>query len=140
MSYLDTSIIVAYYCTESISERCEKIIIEDREPMISSLTVVEVASAISRKIREKFISSTDAVKLWHRFDYHRSQSYFIFKSLEARHFDRAVSFITQFKTPLRALDALHLAIALEYSDKLITSDIHLAQSGKQLGIPVVLIR
>ena len=53
MAYFDTTVIVAYYCPEKLSARAEKNILEDDEPTISNLTVVEVASTLSRKIREK---------------------------------------------------------------------------------------
>ena len=53
MYYLDTSILAAYYCPELLSEKVEKIIISAKRPCMSSLTEVELASAISRKIRQK---------------------------------------------------------------------------------------
>jgi len=52
MIYLDTSVLVPYYCPEPDSGKAEKIIIEAGLPAISNLTVVELASAVSRKIRE----------------------------------------------------------------------------------------
>lgn len=52
MLYLDTSVVVAYYCPEALSEVAEKMIVAASEPTISALTEVEFFSAVSRKIRE----------------------------------------------------------------------------------------
>jgi uncharacterized protein len=134
MSYLDTSIIVAYYCPEKLSDHVENIIIKDREPIISTLTVVEFASAISRKNREKTITAESAKSVWDRFSFHKSKGYFSIKTLESHHYTTAASFIMQLKTPLRTLDALHLAIAEEIKMPIITADKILAKSAEKLGI------
>ena len=56
MYYLDTSVLVAYYCPESICERVEKLILSSKRPGTSFLTEVELASALSRNVREKNLS------------------------------------------------------------------------------------
>jgi uncharacterized protein len=61
MLYLDTSVIVAYYCPEPLSEKAEALITAHAQPALSTLTEVEVFSAISRKIREGSISRSDGV-------------------------------------------------------------------------------
>ena len=53
MFYIDTSVIVAYYCPETLSETVEQLIVKIKQPAISHLTEIELTSAISRKIREK---------------------------------------------------------------------------------------
>jgi hypothetical protein len=63
MLYLDTSILVAYYSPEQGSERVEKVITKINQPAISYLTAVEMASAVSRKIREKNLSLVDGSKI-----------------------------------------------------------------------------
>ena len=67
MFYIDTSVIVAYYCPEPMSEAVEELIIEIKQPAISHLTEIEFASAISRKIREKNLSQTDGNKILTQF-------------------------------------------------------------------------
>ena len=56
MNYIDTSVLIAYYCPEPISETAEKLILSSKRPCISSLTEVELASALSRNVREKNLS------------------------------------------------------------------------------------
>ena len=55
MSYFDTSVLVAFYCPEELSTKAEKAILKDSEPTLSILSIVEFASAIFRKSREKTI-------------------------------------------------------------------------------------
>lgn len=140
MAYLDTSIIVSYYCPEPLSEKADRVITQEHEPIISSLTSVEFVSALSRKIREKEIAIVDAGKIWDQFKLHRSQGYYIEKTLESDHYTLAAELIARFKTPLRTLDALHCSVASKSGVTLITSDIHLAHSCEKFDIPVTLVR
>lgn len=68
MFYIDTSVIVAYYCPEPMSEAVEELIIEIKQPAISHLTEIEFASAISRKIREKIYLKPTAIKFLFNFN------------------------------------------------------------------------
>jgi predicted nucleic acid-binding protein len=67
MLYLDTSVLVAYYCLEQISRKVEKIILRTQQPAISYLTAVELVSALSRKIRDKTLTVADGNKIINRF-------------------------------------------------------------------------
>ena len=49
MIYIDTSVIAAYYCPEPLSEKVDDFFISHPQPAISSLTVVELFSAIARR-------------------------------------------------------------------------------------------
>ena len=113
MYYLDTSILAAYYCPEPLSEKVEKIIISAKRPCISFLTEVELASAISRKIREKNLSPEDGNKIFNQFQIHLKESIYRLISVEDRHYQTAKNRILQFAVPLKTLDAIHLAIAAE---------------------------
>jgi uncharacterized protein len=46
MVYIDTSVLVAYYCPEPLSEKAEKLLIRYLKPAISSLTEVGFFSAV----------------------------------------------------------------------------------------------
>jgi predicted nucleic acid-binding protein len=74
MYYLDTSVLVAYYCPEPISETAEMLILRSERPCISSLTEVEFASALSRKVREMNLSPEDGNKIFNQFQSHLEQS------------------------------------------------------------------
>ncbi len=53
---------------------------------------------------------------------------------------RAREWISRFETPLRTLDALHLAIAAENDLCLVTSDAGFAISAETFGIKVQILR
>jgi len=136
MYYLDTSVLAPYYCPEPLSEKVEKIVVRADHPCISSLTEVELASAISRKIREKNLSPEDGNKIFNQFQTHLKESLYRLIAIEDRHFQTAKNWILQFAVPLKTLDALHLAIAAEGDLTLLTADIQMAKSAKHFGIDV----
>ena len=93
--YLDTSVLAAYYCPEPISESAEKLILSSKRPCISSLTEVEFASALSRKVREKNLSPDDGNKIFNQFQYHLKQSLYGLTVVEDRHYQTAKTWIVQ---------------------------------------------
>ncbi len=67
MVYIDTSVLVAYYCPEAMSNQVENILVNTDRPAISQLTEVELASALARKIRERTLAREDGneiLELW----------------------------------------------------------------------------
>ena len=104
---------------------------------MSSLTEVELASAISRKIRGKNLSPEDGNKIFNQFQTHLKESLFRLITVEDRHYQTAKNWILQFAVPLKTLDALHLAIASEDDLTLLTADRQLVKSAKYFGINVV---
>ena len=137
MVYVDTSVLVAYYCPESISETAEKTILSAKRPCISSLTEVEFTSALSRKVREKNLSPDDGNKIFNQFQSHLEQSFYRLTVIRERHYQTAKTWIVQFSTSLKTLDALHLAVAAEGDFTLLTADKHLSNSAKYFGIDVI---
>jgi predicted nucleic acid-binding protein len=135
--YLDTSVLAAYYCPEPLSEKTEDIIVNADRPCVSSLTEVELASAISRKIREKNLLQEDGNKIFNQFQTHLNESLYRLINIEARHYQTAKNWILQFAVPLKSLDAVHLAIAAEDNLTLITADRRMTLSAKHFGINVV---
>ncbi len=50
MIYVDSSVIVAYYCPEALSSHVQSLLrAQMKKPALSFLTEVEFASAVSRK-------------------------------------------------------------------------------------------
>ena len=139
MDYFDTSVVAAYYCLEPNSSAAEKIILHSKNPSISDLTELELASAVSRKIREKSLSRDDGGKIMALFQSHVSQGLFQKIAVEPDHFQIAKAWIAQFTTPLRTLDALHLAIAHTQRAFFFTSDLQLVKAARHFGVSVRLV-
>lgn len=139
MDYFDTSVVAAYYCPEPGSPAAEKIILHSQNPAISDLTELELASAVSRKIREKSLMRDDGGKIIALFESHVSQGLFEKMPIGPEHFQIAKAWIAQFTTPLRTLDALHLAIANMQKARFFTSDVLLAKAARHFGVKVRLV-
>jgi len=139
MLYIDTSVLVAYYCPEKLSDQVEQILIHTKKPTISQLTEVELSSAISRKIRENELSKDDGNSILSIFQTHVDEKSFTYLPIQTKHFSIAMDWISRFDTPLRTLDALHLAIAHISKIPLLTADTKFSESAKSLGIDATLI-
>jgi len=63
MYYIDTSVLVAYYCPEALSEQVQVFLSEQVKPAISSLTEVELFSAIARKVRMGELGQSDGNRI-----------------------------------------------------------------------------
>ena len=140
MFYVDTSIIVAYYCPEALSEKAEDFITAHARPAISNLTELELFSAISRKIREGNMHREDGSRVISKFLAHLDDFFYARLLIESHHYTLARDWIGQFTSPLRSLDAIHLAIASSSGSTLITADEGLAKSAELLSVGVYLIK
>ena len=139
MIYLDTSVVVAYYCPEPISKRAEAIVRGRRAVFISDLTEVEFFSAVSRKLRTREIQLDDALAIRNHFVAHLNEGVYRRASLGPHHIQAAREFISAFTTPLRTLDALHLAIAAFDKLQLVTADEAFATAAKALSIKATFV-
>lgn len=134
MIYLDTSVVVAYYCPEPLSRRAERLIRAQSRPAVSDLTEVELRSALSRKVRLGELQVTGATRIASRFSSHLEEGLYTRVPLERRHYQMAGEWLGRFALALRTLDALHLAVAASEGFGLATADAVLARSAKALGI------
>jgi predicted nucleic acid-binding protein len=139
MEYLDTSVLAAYYCPEAMSAKAEKAILRCDRPAISPLVEVELYSAVARKLREGTLSQTDATRIVTRFRLHLDAGYFERLPIDAAHYEVARDWIGRFVTPLRTLDALHLAVCFASDAILLTADAGLAKAGRHFRVPTELL-
>jgi predicted nucleic acid-binding protein len=139
MVYIDTSVLVAYYCPEPLSQKAEKLLISYRKPTISSLTEVEFFSAVSGKIRKKEINLRDASRVTAKFLAHMDADNYTYIPVERHHYRLARDWIGMFRVELRPLDAIHLAVASSERLTLVTSDQGLFKSARNLAQDAVLL-
>jgi predicted nucleic acid-binding protein len=140
MFYVDTSLLVAYYCPEPMSEKAEIFLINHSPLVISTLTELEMFSAISRKVREKGLNRPAARRILAKFLSHLDGHFFACLPVATQHVRLARDWIGQLNTSLRSLDALHLAVASLEGLTMITADRDLAESAKILSVDVTLIK
>ncbi|MFP3938540.1 MAG: type II toxin-antitoxin system VapC family toxin [Phycisphaerae bacterium] len=134
---VDTSVVVACYVPESISDRTQRILSDaDVRPTICSLTEVEFHSAISRLVRMKALSADSGRRITEQFRTHIQQGVYGFCPMTQAAYELARDWLGSFRTSLRTLDALHLAVARTGELTFVTADKPLARAGRKLGVAV----
>lgn len=108
-------------------------------PILSELTLVELTSAISRKIREQTLSREDGARILTRLNAHVEDGYYRVMPVRPRDYHVARAWLAQLQGTLRTLDALHLAVAESAEASTLTADKRLAAEARALGLPVKLL-
>jgi len=139
MAYVDTSVLVAYYCPEPLSEKVETFLSKHVGPIISALTEIELFSAVSKKVRTREMKRKDAGRVIARFLSDVENDYYTYLPMEASYYRMARDWIGMFSLPLRTLDALHLAISSSEGLDIVTTDPGLFKSAKALSIKAILL-
>ena len=134
MFYVDTSLIVSALTAEAEGERVRVWLVGSQagELYISDWVVTEFSSALSLKLRTGQISSDVRDSALAEFR-EAAVASFIRLEISRSHFQSAASFADRYKLGLRAADALHLAIAVDFGLSLCTLDKRLAAAAQQLG-------
>jgi uncharacterized protein len=133
-AYIDTSVLVAYYCPEPLSTKAQEAITKARQPQISLLVDLELRSAFGVKVRAGELSHHAAGRAMNLFQKHMADNCYGIVPIDATHFQIARDWISTFASPLRAADALHLAAAFANELTLLTADKALAKSAERFGV------
>jgi predicted nucleic acid-binding protein len=138
--YIDTSLVVPYYCPEALSATAERVLRGDPRPSVSDLVEVEFFSALARKVRLREMSAADATRTGEQFLGHLQGGLYARVAVERRHYETARRWLARWTSPLRALDALHLAVAEVEGLRLATADRELGQAARRVGVAATLVR
>ncbi len=139
MVYVDTSVLVAYYCPEPLSQKAEAFVTTHVQPVISALTEIELFSAVSKKVRTKEMKRKDAGRVAARFLADIENGYYTYLPVEGTYYRLARDWIGMFNLSLRTLDALHLAISSSEGLEIVTTDPGLFKSAKALSLKAILL-
>ena len=102
--------------------------------VISPLVRAEFACLLARKCRAKEMDETDARRTMSALDRHLSTGSIRMVSISSRDFEQASEWIMAMKHPLRAPDAVHLAVAVRQGAVLWTLDRELSRAAKWIGL------
>ena len=133
MLYLDTAIVLTLFVREAMSESVGKWIASRRQPLaFSDWGLTECASALGIRQRRGELDAASASRAF------RAMSTFANESCEliacaGHHQKEAQALLARFDLPLRAGDALHLAISQHVQATLVTSDKQLMAAAKAIG-------
>lgn len=139
MLYADTSVLVAYYAPEALSEDAERLLRLFPQAAISDLVEVELFSAVARKVRQRELGERDAERIRGRFLSHLAGGFFDRLALDREHYQLARHWLGSSELALRSLDALHLAVASVEDRTLATADTGLAKAAMVLGLTAMLV-
>jgi uncharacterized protein len=135
--YLDTSALLPFYREEKASAAMERLLMAQREPvLLSRLGELEVASAIARWVRLRELGEAQANQVENTFREDVRAGRFRLLDVEPGDYVRAREWLLARKTPLRVLDALHLACALRHEAELVTADVLMARAARHFGLRV----
>lgn len=138
MAYIDTSVLVAYYCPEPGSKAAQRAV-QAGQPEISTLTEVEFSSALATKVRTGEMPGTEADRVLALFEQHVAAGGYQMLPLGSSHYGLARQWIGRRIVPLRTLDALHLAVAASAAVPLVTADAGLARAAASFGVDCQLL-
>jgi predicted nucleic acid-binding protein len=136
--YFDTSFVAPLILQEATSAKVESFV--TRLPAgtlaISQLVRVEFSSLLAREVRMGGLDVKTARVADSQFEAIVKESFIVLLP-SADDFDLAKEYLGNYRTGLRAGDALHLAVAKNHNGQAIYSlDKTLLRAGKILGLPV----
>ena len=109
--YLDASALVKLFVPEAESDALNEALAGLTDVIVSDLALTEVASALGRRTREQRLTRVEAQRLYREASKLRASSHQA--ELTPPIHRRAERLMMSITIPLRALDALHLATALD---------------------------
>jgi hypothetical protein len=136
MLYLDTAVVLTLFVDEPTSRSVEDWLAARRQPLaFSDWGLTECASALALKLRRGEMDVALAKRCF------AAIATFVHESCEfiacaTHHQGEAQRLLSRFDLPLRAGDALHLAISQHAEATLVTYDKLLAASAKSIGAKV----
>lgn len=138
--YVDTSLLVAWMTTEQRTAQAQAWF-EQRAPgevSISDWTITEFSAALSRKVRSDRLTVDEKIGALDSFR-EMSANTLVVRPAERLHFQRAALFADVYRSGLRSGDALHLALAAHFHDRLVTLDKRQAEAAEALGVASLLL-
>lgn len=138
LAYLDTSVLAKRYLHTPVSEKVERLLDRaDLAFMLSELSLVEMESTLMQQARVR-ASRIDVPTLRLRFCNDVQSGFFQLNPVDRGCILAAQQLIAESTTPLRTLDALHLATAVQaQADTFITDDRQLARAAKACRLTVI---
>ena len=134
MAYIDTSLLAAFYCPEPLSQTVQERLSKVARLAISPLVEVELYSAVAAKVRAKELTVASAGRVLDMFRKHLADGCYDMVPMETAEYAMARDWIGRFSSPLRALDAMHLAAAFDNDLTLLTADKALVWAAKHFGV------
>ena len=136
--YLDASALVKLYLPEPESDDLNRLLVGRLDAVVSDLAVTEIVSSLCRRRREGSVTTADVSSLQRALLGHiEAGVYRRVELIPAAHREAERLLISLRTVPLRAADALHLALALgAEAASLLTWDRRLGAAARAIGLGV----
>ena len=141
MIYLDTSALAKAYISEVGSDEVRSLLAANMDPIcVSTLSLVEFRCAIARRTRARSLTDAEGQRIWSSFEDDVETGVFDVLAVDnVDHISARRLIDTVAPLPLKALDALHLAVVRRsrefHATEFVTSDAQQAAAAQALGIP-----
>jgi predicted nucleic acid-binding protein len=109
--YFDSSVLMAYYVPEVHSAQAERIMHQTADRVVSPLCLCETEVALSARVAQGRLQKDDAWAARNDLKAEYGDGYYRSAAIQSVHFQFAAQLAWQCGLRLRALDALHVAIA-----------------------------
>lgn len=138
-AYFDASILVSLFIDDDSSERAEAYV-RDSSPtaLVSDFAAAEFSSALNRRVRLGLLSAADARTAFGEFDIWRGGGVLRLDTT-TRDVTTADAYLRRLDLPLRAPDALNIALCDRVDARLVTFDHKMAECAKALGVAIAAI-
>jgi predicted nucleic acid-binding protein len=138
LDYLDTSLLVAALTKEAETEQMQHWLSNQRDLAVSDWVATEFSSALSIKLCAGHIQMDDRASALAMFTRLAADSFTVLRVPRSA-FRTAARLADHHALGLRAGDALHLAICVDYGATLCTLDRRLRDAGLAVGIKTMLL-
>jgi len=135
-AYLDASALVRIYIREKESEKLDRSLRGRQDILVSNLGVTELSSAAARRRRDGTLPEDKAASLYKMVLADLSAGFFEkVLELQPESHRRAERLLLASSVPLRASDALHLALAMEAEAScIVTFDDRVTEAARAFGL------
>jgi uncharacterized protein len=100
LTYVDTSVLAAYYCPEPLSGLAQRALQQQDGCAISWLAEIELVSAVARKVRTREMLAADARRVLALFQSHLEQGIYTRLAVASTHFAQAREWLATLTVPL----------------------------------------
>ena len=134
--YLDSSVLVAAFAPEKFSQRAMDLLGNASEVVVSELTVTEARVSLVRKRKRKAMTAEEVAEALAEIAEAIQDGTLGVEPLPVEIFRAAEALADRVAVPVRAMDALHVAMAVQLGAEMATFDADQATAAKAEGITV----
>lgn len=134
--YLDSSVLVAAFAPEKFSQRAMDLLGNASEVVVSELTITEARVSLVRKRKRRAMTAEEVAEALAEIAEAIQDGTLGVEPLPVEIFRAAEALADRVAVPVRAMDALHVAMATQLGAEMATFDADQATAAKAEGITV----